>query len=116
MGVDTETKYLTDIILLVTELYIAEHKTQDLLLNKDNPLVNREVKMYLSNIFSTSRKQLDILQSKYDFSLADIQNDFAQDIEDINKLFVVSSKEDRREVIEHLLEKVIEKHESRVNE
>ncbi len=116
MGINNKTKYLTDIILLVTELYIVESKTQDLLLNKENPLVNREVKMYLSNIFSTSRKLLDTLQSKYDFSLADIQNDFARDIEDINKLFVVSSKEDRREVIEHLLEKITEKHESQINE
>lgn len=106
MTEEEEKKETMNILAMVTELFIAECRAQDLLLADNSKYIHQEIKRDLKTMFIHLRKVVSKLQSKFKDADSFEQADLANDIEKMNNLMVLSSTEQREYIIETFLTKL----------
>ena len=100
---DEERLERMNITAMVTELFIAECRAQDLLLAPNSKWVHQELKREFKLMFHHLRKIVSIMQSKYKDEEVLEQGEMANSLEKINNLFVLASKEQREYMIDFFL-------------
>lgn len=106
MTEEEEKKETMNILAMVTELFIAEDRAQDLLLADNSKYIHQEIKRDLRSLFVHLRKVVSKLQSKFKDEDSFEQADLANDIEKMNNLMVLSSGEQREYIINTFLDKL----------
>lgn len=106
MTEEEEKKETMNILAMVTELYIAECRAQDLLLADNSKYIHQEIKREFKFMFGHLRKIVSKLQSKFKDVDVFEQNNLANDMEKMNNLMVLSSGEQREYIINIFLDKL----------